>query len=147
MTMKKQRFLSFILLVAFFFTCSCLTLTKKKQERIGTLASAVMKAPSTIKGVYPFNLPSDFSNSDFLKIIKENENPPEDDFEVLSQYQLKIIPKGSYYLLIVRDPTTGKVILFDYSCTFKVDGQVFLSPDKYDLNHLERYDPCGSAQK
>ncbi len=106
-----------------------------------------MDAPSKIKGLYPGKLPSDFNSAAFLKIIKEKEKPPEDDFQVLSQYYLEVIPKGSYYLLIVRDSFTKRVILFDYSCTFEVDGQVFHTPGKYDLNQLEQYDPCKSAQR
>jgi hypothetical protein len=142
--MDKKKFPIFFLIIVFLASSSCITIQRETQTDTAKLVTAVMNSPSSIRAVYPGNLPSDFSSYTFLRIIKEKEKPPENDFEVLSQYHLEVIPKGNYYLPIVRDPITEKIILFDYSCTFAVDGQVFNPLKQYDLNHLEMYDPCKS---
>ena len=143
--MRKSRLTAFVFLSVFFLSTSCLTPSDIIERDYGTLVTAVMNAPNPVKGVYPGNLPPDFSSSTFLQVIKSKI--PENSFLALSHYRLEVIPKGSYYLLIVREPATGEMILFDYSCTFNVDGPVFHAPGQYDLNHLEWYDPCKSPPR
>jgi hypothetical protein len=70
---------------------------------------------------------------------------PREYYATLKKYLLEMRPKGSYYLLLVFDPESKTLILFDYSCTPEVDGPVLLEPRKYDIKNLELYDKCGKS--
>jgi predicted small secreted protein len=145
--MRKPRLTAFILLSIVLLLTSC-NHGGGTEKDYGKLVSAVMNAPRAVKGTYSGDLPPDFSSSTFLQTVKGKI--PDDSYAALSHYRLEVIPKGSYYLLIVREPATGEVILFDYSCTFEVDGKVFKDPKQFnlpkqfDLKRLEQYDPCKS---
>ncbi len=73
--------------------------------------------------------------------VVQDKIPPR-SYNILESYPIKIIPKKGYYLLLVYDPQDNSLILFDYSCTFEVDGPVLLEPGKYELNNLQLYDKC-----
>ena len=102
--------------------------------------SAVAFSAEKVIGVYGENIPNDFSEMDFINLVKPRI--PEDYYGVLKKYPLKVEPKGNYYLLLVFDPKTKDIILFDYSCTPKVDGPVLLDPVKYDVNKIDSFDKC-----
>jgi hypothetical protein len=139
-TVKRSHLNAFLILFIFFLGACCSTPGNGHKKEYGVLVSAVMNAPFAVKGVYPANLPPDFSGTTFLQTVKGRI--PDSSFSELSHYSLQVIPKGRYYLLVVREPSTNSIILFDYSCTFNIDGKVFESPAEYDLNHLELYDRC-----
>ncbi len=63
-------------------------------------------------------------------------------YDELMKHSVGVFPKGSYYLLVVRDQPDGSVILFDYSCSTEIDGPVQEEPRKYDVAHVEKYNPC-----
>lgn len=44
--------------------------------------------------------------------------------------------------LIVYDKSTYALVLFHYSCSDAIDGFVLEEPEKFDLSHLDLYDPC-----
>lgn len=138
--MRRSRLNALVILCIFLVCASCITTGERHEKDYGMLVTAVMNAPFAVKGVYPGDLPADFSSTTFLQVIKGKI--PDNSFSELSHYDLQVIPKGRYYLLIVREPSTGTIVLFDYSCTFNVDGKVFESTEQYDLNHLELYDKC-----
>ena len=104
------------------------------------MISAVTFSSDKVIGEYGDVIPDDFTSYKFLQFVKDRI--PEDYFMVLSKYNLDMKPKGSYYLLLIFDPETKLLILFDYSCTPEVDGPILLKPDEYDINNLELYDTC-----
>ena len=63
-------------------------------------------------------------------------------FSELKKYALEVRPKVSYYLLLVFDPYTRALILFDYSCSPEPDGQILFDPGKYDPKTIDLYDTC-----
>jgi hypothetical protein len=138
--MNKRLFTLFILIFSICSSISCTGL--KQQERIGydTLGSAVTAASYAVIGEYGEAIPPDFTAGKFMRLIEKKI--PEEYYNALKKYSLDLKPKGSYYLLLVHDPKTKSLILFDYSCTPEPDGPVLLEPEKYDLKNLELYDTC-----
>lgn len=102
--------------------------------------SAVTYSADKVEGEYYKNIPDDFSAGKFMEFVKNRI--PETYYEALKKYSLEIQPKGKYYLLIATNPENNAMILFDYSCTTALDGPVWREPDKYELDNLEKYDPC-----
>ena len=129
----------FILFVVICFLNNCATTNEIQREEYDTLASAVATASYAIIGEYGDIIPDDLFYK-FMQVIKNNV--PEEYFNMLKKYPIDIKPKGSYYLLLVLDPKTNAIILFDFSCTPEADGLILIEPDKYNLNNLEQYDPC-----
>jgi hypothetical protein len=86
-------------------------------------------ASYAVIGEYGEAIPPDFTAGKFMRLIEKKI--PEEYYNALKKYFLDIRPKGSYYLLLVHDPKTKTLILFDYSCTPEPDGQVLLEPEKY----------------
>lgn len=104
------------------------------------MSSAVTFASDKVIGEYGEKIPDDFDGVKFMVLIRNLV--PDDYYEALGRYDLNVTSKGSYYLLIARQPDDRVIILFDYSCTPKVDGPVYLDPDKYDVSRIESYDTC-----
>ena len=138
-----MRRLRFALLVLLLFACassSCTALTQQERIEYDTLGSAVSAASYAVIGEYGDIIPPDFTAEKFMRLIEKKI--PEEYFNTLKKYSLDIKPKGSYYLLLVSDPKTKSLILFDYSCTPEPDGPILLEPEKYDPKNLEVYDTC-----
>lgn len=122
---------------------SCASISEIRKRDYGILESAVTFSSDKVIGEFGDAIPSDFSSEDFLKLIEGKI--PREYYATLKKYFLEIRPKGSYYLLLVFDPESRELILFDYSCTPEVDGPVLLEPHKYDIKNLELYDKCGKS--
>ncbi len=137
-----QKKISFILLAALviILSTSCATIHEKQRREYGDLTSAVTLSSDKVFGEYDEAIPDDFNAEKFMQFIKDKI--PGKYYEVLGKYSIELRPKRTYYLIIITDPKTKKVVLFDYSCTLEPDGRVWLEPDKYDLNNLDQYDKC-----
>jgi hypothetical protein len=133
-----------VVVLLIFIVCSigsCASLTEYQKREYGILESAVTFSADKVIGEYGDRIPDDFSGEQFMKLV-EGEIPG-DYYEALKKYDIEVKPKRTYYLLLVFDPVSKTMILFDYSCTPEVDGPVLLEPGKYDLDRLELYDKCG----
>jgi hypothetical protein len=140
MKMRSRLFVIFLFAVFIFSSSCCAISSEIKRSEYDVLCSAVSASSYAVIGEYGASIPSDFTVDKFTALVEKNI--PEDYFKVLKQYILEIKPKGSYYLLLVFDPDTKKVILFDYSCSPEPDGPVLIEPGKFDLNNLDLYDTC-----
>jgi hypothetical protein len=138
--MRNRLFVIFFLVILVCSSSNCATSHEINRSEYGVLCSAVSASSYSVIGEYGASIPSDFNVDKFMRLVEKNI--PEDYFKVLKKYVLDIKPKGSYYLLLIFDPHTKSLILFDYSCTPEPDGQVLLEPGKYDLNNLDLYDKC-----
>jgi hypothetical protein len=138
--MRGRLFVTFLLAVFIFSSSSCAVSSEIKISDYGVLCSAVSASSYAVIGEYGASIPTDFTVEKFMTLSEKNI--PEDYFKVLKKFFLDIKTKGSYYLLLVFDPDTKSLILFDYSCTPEPDGPVLLEPGKYDLNNLNLYDKC-----
>ena len=140
--MIAKRQLPVIILLVF-VVCSvgsCASLSEHQKREYGILESAVTFSADKVIGEYGDRIPDDFSAGKFMEFVKDKI--PRDYYEALNKYDKEIRPKRTYYLLLVFDPVSKTLILFDYSCTPEVDGPVLLEPGKYDVNRLELYDKC-----
>ena len=138
----KQKFQKIIMLVlAVCFLSSCAVFADKQKNDYGVLKSAVMFSYDKVIGEYGDKIPDDFNSQQFMKLVKDKI--PKDYYCALKKYTLKVKPRGSYYLIKVFKNQT--MVLFDYSCTPEVDGPIFDSLGKYDLNNLGKYDQCKDA--
>ena len=137
---RKQ--ISLIILFAFFVSSagSCASLSENQKKDYSVLESAVTFSAEKVIGEYGDNIPTGFSAEDFMKLVKGRI--PGDYYEALGKYTIEMRPKQTYYLLLIFDPGTKALILFDYSCTPEVDGPVLLNPGKFDLDKLDHYDKC-----
>lgn len=140
MTMRKQLPIIMLLLFVVCSVGSCASLSEHQKREYGVLESAVTFSADKVVGEYGDKIPYDFSAEKFMGLVKGKI--PMNYYEALKKYNLKIESKKTYYLLLVFDPNTKALILFDYSCTPEVDGPVFLDPEKFDTNRLELYDKC-----
>jgi len=140
MIMRRRLFVIFFLVVLVCSSSNCATSHEIKRSEYDILCSAVSASSYAVIGEYSTSIPSDFTVDKFMKLVEKNI--PKDYFKVMREYILEIKPKGSYYLLLVFDPDTKSLILFDYSCTPEPDGQVLLQQGKFDLNNLDLYDKC-----
>jgi hypothetical protein len=138
--MRKRSFSIFLVAILLFFSSNCATIHTVQRDDYEVLCSAVTASSSAAIGEYGENIPSNFSAEKFMQLL-EKKIPPRYLAE-LKKYPLEVRPKGSYYLLLVFDPHTKTLILFDYSCTSEPDGQVLFEPVKYDTNVLDLYDTC-----
>lgn len=134
---RRIRLLAAALLVAL-SVCACASLSEHRQQEYGMLMSAISFSAGTVFGEYGDALPENFDAASFLAVV-QGRIPP-DYFAVLSSYRLEVIPKGTYYRLLVFNEDA--VALFDFSCTEQVDGPVLLKPGAYDLGNVDQYDPC-----
>lgn len=139
---RKKLSLIILLLFVFCSSGSCASLAEHQKREYGLLESAVTFSADKVIGEYGDNIPEDFSAEKFMKLVEGKI--PRDYYEVLKKYNtnMEIRPKRTYYLLLIFDPETRHLILFDYSCTPEVDGPVLLEPGKYDFNTLDLYDKC-----
>ncbi|MBI5641170.1 MAG: hypothetical protein HZA17_12160 [Nitrospirae bacterium] len=138
--MKKQIYAIIILVVFAFSTSSCLALSEEQRREYGILSSAVTFSSDKVIGEYGNAIPDDFSGDKFMELVRDKI--PEDYYKALKKYSVDVKPKGTYYLLLVIDPKSKSIMLFDYSCTPKADGPVLLDPEKYDVNDIDKYDEC-----
>lgn len=138
--MRRRLFVIFLLAVFIFSSGCCAISSEIKRCEYDVLCSAVSASSYAVIGEYGTSIPSDFTVDKFMALVEKNI--PENYFKVLKKYVLDIKPKRSYYLLLVFDPNTKSLILFDYSCTPEPDGQVLLEPEKFDLKNLDLYDKC-----
>ncbi len=138
--MEKRSFSTSFFIIIFVLSTSCASLHTIQRDDYQVLCSAASASSSAVIGEYGENIPPDFSALKFLQLV-ETKIPPK-YFAELKKYPLEMKPKTGYYLLLVYDPYTKALILFDYSCTPEPDGQVFLEPNKYDTKNLDLYDPC-----
>lgn len=137
----KRKFFKLIIFILFIFSLSyCASLSELQRREYGLLESAVSFASDKIIGEYGDSIPDDFSPDKFMEFLQGRI--PKDYFDILKKYTLEIKPKKTYYLLLVFDPKSKEMILFDYSCTPEVDGPILLEPEKYDINRLDLYDKC-----
>lgn len=139
------KIFSLIVLLTLLASCSSILVSTSEQEKreYGLLLTATTFASDKIIGQYGDEIPNDFTTERFMESVKDRI--PKDYYEILERHQLIIIPKGSYYLLIVKDPANKAIILFDYSCTTVADGPVLNEPSKYDLENLDVYDTCRTS--
>lgn len=111
---------------------------KKKYDILG---QAIVFSSSKLEAKYYPNYPIDFNAKKFIKFVKNKI--PEDYYEELTKYSLKVESKGKYYLLIARDPKCKNVlVLFDYSCSPELDGPIYRNRKKYNLKNREIYNDC-----
>lgn len=141
--MKKHLLITFYIAIILLTSNSCLALSEEQKREYGILESAVTFSSDKVIGEYGDRIPDDFNGNRFLLLVKDKI--PEDYYKALEKHQLDVMPKGSYYLLLILE--NKQLILFDYSCTPEVDGPVLLEPEKYDINHLELYDQCKDNPK
>jgi hypothetical protein len=139
--MLKKTVVSLFSLVIAFSIIGCACSSQKKTMDLGTLQTAVESSASVVIGQYGAAIPSDFNGAKLMELVKGKI--PSDYYEVLKEYTIEVKPLGAYYLLTVYSPGhKNDIILFDYSCTAQADGLVFKTPEKFELGHLEKYDPC-----
>lgn len=138
--MKRKVFLALLAILAITSLTYCLDEAKKQKEEYGVLKTAVSFASDKVIGEYGDSIPPDFTAEKFMEFLKNRI--PEEHYKALKKYSLELKPKGSYYLLLIYNPKTKDLILFDYSCTPEADGPVLEQPNKYDINKLELYDTC-----
>jgi hypothetical protein len=136
----KNFLLVTLVLVVFVSSSGCASFSEEQRSKYDILGSSVSASSYAVIGEFADAIPPDFTVDKFMQLIEKNI--PENYYKALKKYSLDIKPKGSYYLLLVIDPKTNNLILFDYSCTPEPDGLVLLNPDKYDLNNLDLYDTC-----
>jgi hypothetical protein len=128
------------MLVAVFLGGCCSSVQLSKRE-MGNLQTAVESCASAIKGEYPDSIPGDINAEKFMNVIKGKI--PSDYYKSLKEHPVDVHSIGVDYLLVVYgDDRDKKVLMFDYSCTTKVDGRVYVHPDTFDVKHLEKYNPC-----
>jgi hypothetical protein len=137
--MKKLSSKFLFLFLALSVT-SCAGLCKSQETEYGLLKTAATFSVDKIVGEFGHQIPDTLDEGMFLQVV--HGKIPEKYYEELTKHFLVILPKGRYYLLKVYDKSTYALVLFDYSCTPEVDGRVVEEPEKYDINHLELYDPC-----
>jgi hypothetical protein len=138
----RKKYLKVLLglLVAVFLAGCCSSVQFSKRD-MGNLQTAVGSCASAIKGEYPDSIPGDLTAEKFMNAIKGKI--PSDYYKALKEYPIDVHSLGVDYLLVVySDERNKKIIMFDYSCTPKVDGRVYVNPDTFDVNHLEKYNPC-----
>ncbi len=140
--MTKRMVAAFILALMI-FTGGCAGLSEEQRRDYGILSSAVTFASDKVIGEFGASIPDSFDGQSFMSFIKERV--PDDYYFALSRYKIKVCPKGSYYLLVAKDRQNSNIVLFDYSCTPKVDGPVLLEPAKYEVSRIEQYDECKTA--
>jgi hypothetical protein len=138
--MRKRIFIIFLLVFFVSASASCAALSEEQRLEYGILESAVTFSSDKVIGEYGDTIPDNFTEDAFMKFVKDRI--PEDYYKVLKKYRLDVRPKGSYYLLLVINPNTSAVILFDFSCTPQIDGPVLLDPNKYDVKKIDSYDRC-----
>ena len=139
---KNLRQSASILLVLCLAGC-CLSTVGRFKKDYGILGTAVTYVSDKVIGEYDDSLPNDFGLTRFLDIAEKELNRSQ--YNILLRYRLEIIPKKTYYLLKVFQG--DQLIMFDYSCTSEVDGPILYSDQKFDLDHLEKYDKCKKMDK
>lgn len=135
-----KRFFPVLFLIFLLPLVSCASFSERQAEDYSLLKTATTYPAYKIKGEYGRHLPDTLDEGEFLRIV--HGKIPDNYYEELTKHFLVVLPKGQYYLLKVYDKSTYKLVLFDYSCTTEPDGLVQEYPDRYDLTHLELYDPC-----
>ncbi|MGO9417072.1 MAG: hypothetical protein ACLP51_18290 [Syntrophobacteraceae bacterium] len=138
--MKKYSSIIIIFLFLTVSAASCAALSGGQQRDYGLLKTAVTFSADKIMGEFGDRIPDNLDAEMFLRIV--HGKIPDEFYKALTDHSLVVVPKGSYYLLKVYDKSTHALILFDYSCTPEADGRVLEEPGKFDVNHLELYDPC-----
>jgi len=139
MTNRLTSLVAGLLLVVCTST-ACASHSELIRRQYGILESAVTFSAEKIAGEFGDTIPDTLDNTVFREIVRDKI--PADYYKALRNYDLKIVPMKTYYLLKAYDRESNKLILFDYSCTPGVDGPVLLSPQEYDTEHLEKYDKC-----
>jgi hypothetical protein len=138
--MLKKTVLSLFSFVVALSLVGCACSAQKKSMDMGTLQTAVESSASVVIGQYGAAIPADFNGAKFMELVKGKI--PADYYEVLKEYPIEVKPLGAYYLLTAYNGRKKDMILFDYSCTAQADGLVYKTPEKFELSHLEKYDPC-----
>ena len=138
--MERRIFVIFLLTFLVFSSNNCATSPEVNRSEYDVLCSAVSASSYAVFGEYGASIPSDFKVDKFMELVEINI--PQGYLKELKKYVLDINSKGSYYLLLIFDPDTRSLILFDYSCTPEADGQVLLEPGKFDIKNLGLYDKC-----
>lgn len=136
-TKNRIPFFLFILVLSL---TACASLSEKREKEYGLLKTAVTYSADKIKGEFGRQMPDTLDEGTFLRVV--HGKIPDGYYKELTNYFLVVVPKGRYYLLKAYDKTTYDLVLFDYSCTPEPDGLVLEEPTKFDLAHIESYDPC-----
>lgn len=136
--MRKSLYITISIFLVLCLENCCLSTVERFKKDYGILGTAVTYVSDKVIGEYDDSLPDDFGLTRFLDIAKKELSISQ--YNILLRYRLEIIPKKTYYLLKVFEGT--QLIMFDYSCTSEVDGPILYSDQKFDLDHLEKYDKC-----
>ena len=136
-----KRLAIIILIAASLLSAGCAAHCRDFSEQdYDQLQLGIIVSAKKIKGVFNGNMPIDMDKELFLKTIKNRI--PEDGYDLIASTHIEITSYGTYYFLKLYDKDSNKLILFDYSCTHKVDGPVWAKPINYDLDNLEQYNSC-----
>lgn len=103
------------------------------------LCTAVTFAAEKIQGNLEENIPPDFDARRYLVMVREYAPRY---YERIARYRLEVKPRTTYFLLVLRDPGSGRIVAFDYSCHSDCDSKRADAPAAYDLGDLERHNPC-----
>lgn len=141
--MKTKLQLSIPLVFSLIIMGCCLSLEERQKTDYGILGTAVTYVSDKVIGRYGDVLPEDFDTTRFVAIAKEELVASQ--YNLLTRYRLEILSKHAYYLLKIYDK--DKLVMFDYSCTVKLDGPILYSDKTFDLEHLEKYDECKKTDK
>ena len=136
--MKKSLCAATSIFLVLYLASCCLSTLERFKKDYGILGTSVTYVSDKVIGEYDDSLPDDFGLARFLDIAKTELSKSQ--YNILLRYRLEIISKKAYYLLKVFDG--DQLIMFDYSCTFELDGPILNSDQKFDLEHLEKYDKC-----
>ena len=141
--MKTRLRLSIPIIFSLIVIGCCLSLEERLKTDYGILGNAVTYVSDKVIGRYGDVLPDDFDTTRFVTIAKEELIASH--YNILVRYRLEIVSKHAYYLLKIFDK--DQLVMFDYSCTSKVDGPILYSDKTFDLEHLEKYDECKKIDK
>jgi hypothetical protein len=133
-----------VLLIVLFIGMSfppVLAQSSKELHKYGLLITAVQVAGEKMYGIYGETLPAGLNRGVFLELMKREL--PQKYYKALVDHRyVNIIPRGTYYRLVVFQGRS--LILYDFSCTDRVDGPVLTSAERVSLADLEKLDPCSN---
>lgn len=81
---------------------------------------------------------SDSLNADTVMSMLKDKEPQY--YEMLNRYHVEFVfMKSDYLIALWKD---GCLVIYDYSCTPKVDGKMYLGPQKAIMTDLVNGSPC-----
>lgn len=111
-------------------------LQMQEYESLGYEISEIPKSMNYVwlgQDVYPAHL----SANEFMDSLRTHNAKAH---QRLSHYLVQIRSYGSYYLIKVYDRRSQEMIMYDYSCTDKLDGPLYRAADRstYDINVIPK---------